>query len=253
MTHKWVKFQSAPTPLEPQRLVACLRRHVERYRGRPVAVLPRAGEAAADLGRMDIDGIEDDAIAASLRQDRPLLLSMIRRLLSEFADVATESARWLPGRLHKLKGSSQVVGAMKVARAAAEAALGDAPPEVRAASLRRLQVCLEGLAVAAAPHLDEESPRRLAIHEAQQLAGRQGAAPASSAEFAELRRLLEQQSARAGARVGAMAGSITAALGADRLSRLRIALEEFDFETALRASKGLVISRRRAFRWNGSS
>ncbi|MBI5257629.1 MAG: PAS domain S-box protein [Burkholderiales bacterium] len=223
-----------PKPLEPQRLVACLRRHVERCRGRPVAVLPRASETAAQIDRMHIDGIEDDAIAASLRQDRPLVLSMLRRLLSEFADVATESAPLLPGRLHKLKGSSQVVGAMKVARAAAEAeaALGNAPPEVHAASLRRLQECLEGLAVAAASHLDEES-RRLAIHEAQQLAGRQGAAPASSAEFAELRRLLEQQSARAGARVDAMAGSIMAALGADRLSRLRIALEEFDFETAL--------------------
>ena len=165
---------------------------------------------------------------------------MIRRLPSEFAEVATESARLLPGRLHMLKCSSQVVGAMKVARAAAEAeaALGDAPPEVRVASLRRLQVCLEGLVVAATAHLNEES-RRLAIHEAQQLAGRQGAATASSAEFAELRCLLEQQSARAGVHVDAMAGSIMAALGADRLSRLRIALEEFDFETSLRVLERL--------------
>ena len=94
-----------PKPLEPRRLIRCLRRHVEARRGQPLPVTPRQAAAApaADAGGLGIAGIDEDAIAPSLRRDRALLLSMVRRMLAEFGGLAAVPAADLAPLLHKLR------------------------------------------------------------------------------------------------------------------------------------------------------
>jgi signal transduction histidine kinase/DNA-binding response OmpR family regulator/HPt (histidine-containing phosphotransfer) domain-containing protein len=223
-------------PLEPQRLIRCLRRHIEGRRGFPIALRPRglsagSGPAAARLG---IEGIDDDAIATSLRQDRPLLLSMIRRLLADYPDIEACAPTALPAALHKLRGSAGVIGATELALTATrlEKALrspnGGVQPELLGALAQQLQaIGRSAQAVLAA------EAERLAMR--QQEARQGDPEPLTAQQRDELFALLSQQNVRAAALVETWAPQLRVSIGAEALAQLQTALEEFDFDTALRA------------------
>lgn len=111
-----------PKPLEPRRLVACLRRHVERGRGTPVPVLQRNGPVVVTElpAALEIEGIDDHRIALPLplRRDRALLLSLLRHLVGDLDMLSAKSTDLMPALLHRLRGSAQVVGAMALEEAA---------------------------------------------------------------------------------------------------------------------------------------
>ena len=220
-------------PLEPRRLIRCLRRHVEGRRGNPIPVLPRKAQtrSVAEPVRFDIEGIDDDAIAPSLRRDGPLLLSMIRRLLAEYPDLDAIPRHALSAAAHKLRGSAGVVGATELARAAAqlETALKAAPDGNLTELVDELDHQLKALGASA------REPLRL---ETERLSSRQPApSPGDAArltadELNELRQLIDQQNLRAAALVDDWATRLSTTIGAEALDRLRCALQEFDFAGA---------------------
>ncbi|MEN9543695.1 MAG: hypothetical protein RLZZ598_528, partial [Pseudomonadota bacterium] len=222
-----------PKPLEPRRLIRSLRRHVQVRRGAAVPVQPRPTPAAPGqaLPPLDIDGIEDDAIAPSLRRDRPLVLSMIRRLLAEFGALGAEPAQTLPARLHKLRGSAGVVGARELADAAQqlERALQAGDEVVQGTALTRLVGLLDAMARAARPALQAEDER---LASAQHALLAREEPPLSRAELDALMHQIELQDVRAVAQVEALAPRLLPMIGPDGLARLRSALEEFDFSAA---------------------
>lgn len=222
-----------PKPLEPRRLIRCLRRHVEARRGAGVTVQPRqAAPAPMEVpSPLRIDGIDDDAIAPSLRRDRPLVLSMIRRLLAEFGALGTEPAQDLPARLHKLRGSAGVVGAREVAEMArhAEWALREGDDTARDEALRNLASLLDAMAQSSQPALRAEE-ERLASEQCTLLT--RDEPPLTAAELGELMDLVELQDVRAVAHVDGLAPRLRSMIGPQRLAELRSALEEFDFGAA---------------------
>lgn len=221
-------------PLEPRRLIRCLRRHVERRRGTPIAVLARESKVDTPQEALNfgIDGIDDEAIAPSLRSDRPLMLSMIRRLLAEYADLGTVPRRDLHATIHKLRGSVGVVGATKLAAAAArlESALklpsDEGIPELVTDLVRQLNA----LGASALVPLQLEAER---LEFAQQERANTGAEPLTETEWAPLRTLIDQQNLRAATLVEDMAARLLASIGEASLGRLRAALQAFSFEDAL--------------------
>ncbi|PZP28220.1 MAG: hypothetical protein DI603_19940 [Roseateles depolymerans] len=224
-----------PKPLEPQRLIRCLRRHVERYRGEAVPVIPRVSAAAqATSQALHIDGLDTARIAPSVLQDQALVLSMLKRLLTEFGDIGTTPRGELPARLHKLRGSAQVVGAMEVARAAGELeklARDQSEADV-VAPQAALAERMAALATAAAPELERE---RLRLEAAQAEAAERARANglvAGDDTVRELLELIDQQSLQALERVEALAGPLASLLEDERLRRLHGALQEFDFRAA---------------------
>jgi len=224
-----------PKPLEPQRLIRCLRRHVERYRGEPVPVIPRATLAVqASMAALQIEGLDSSRIAPSVLQDQALVLSMLRRLLAEFADIGATPRVELPARLHKLRGSAQVVGAMELARAAGELetlARNEPGADVQA-PLGALAARLQALADAAAPALAREQARLEAEQADAAERARQAGLVANDDTVRELLELIERQSLEALDRVQALAGPLAALLPGDGLQRLRGALQDFDFTRA---------------------
>jgi two-component system sensor histidine kinase/response regulator len=235
-----------PKPLEPEQLITCLRRHVELRRDARIPVVPRlsiGGLAPASEG-LGIAGIDDDAIAAALRRDPALVLSMIRRLLAEFANLGAASAEELPALLHKLRGSAQVVGAQDLAEEIkrVEAQWPTADVDRAQAMQAALAGSIQALALAAEGPLAEES-RRLAgqLEQENQAAQAQGVS-LDPQSLAQLRELISQQSLRAAASVEELAAAISFSLGPKCLHALRTALQEFDFRAAQVALEGRVQS-----------
>jgi PAS domain S-box-containing protein len=227
-------------PLDAKRLVACLRRHVEQYRGHPWPVLPRRKSAAMAHGTADllgIDGIDERLIEPSLLIDPEVVPSMLRRLLDEFLDIGDLTMADLPARLHKLRGSARTVGADRVARAAdrAEAVLRQVPldPIASGREVQTLSARLRELDRSAEPSLQRWQLRREAATRAQALdMTHTHAPPLSEEQMQELRHTLERQSTRASARVEELARELHARIGPERLARLREALFEYDFAAA---------------------
>lgn len=234
-----------PKPIEPRRLIRCLRRHVEAQRGEPVPVQSRSVPPALAHApqRLDIAGIDEEAIAPSLRRDRPLILSMIRRLLAEFSDLASVPGSSLPQVLHKLRGSAGVVGARAVADAAraVELALRDGTHAgERELASARLVDLLGRLALAARGPLQAEADR-LAAQPLVALVGDE--APLDSTEVAELSQLIDQQNVRALAQVDTLAARLAITIGPQGLAELRSALQDFDFARAGQLLREGVVAR----------
>jgi len=168
-----------------------------------------------------------------LREDRPLLLSMIRRILGEFAGVVHEPLDTMRARMHKLRGSAEVIGAHGVAAAAArvEAASRADDDDAVHQALGELERRLQALAQAARPALADED-QRLAAAQADLIRQSVASPPASPAAMHELRELVVNQSAKARRQAHAMAPALVVDLGADGVARLLAALDEFDFSRA---------------------
>lgn len=91
----------------------------------------------APLAWPQIEGIDIADVTARLRGNQDLFVSLLARLLDEFADVGSPqpSAETAPAlqqaRLHKLKGSASMLGAHAIAQLAAAAEQACAAGEMR--------------------------------------------------------------------------------------------------------------------------
>ena len=225
-------------PLDPRRMIATLRSLVQRERGKVIPVQLRSKNGANGLPSakesLGIAGINEDYI-----DDRPLLLSMIRRLLAEFGSVSHEPTEGLQARMHKLRGSAQIVGAGEVAKSAhdVEVALKRADGSAVQLHLGQLQSLLDALMQAARPALDVEDQRLAAAQRAVEVRAA-NAEPMSPAALSKLRDLVASQSTRARQFATEHADGLAAALGVARMTRLMAALGEFDFQSAASALAG---------------
>jgi len=229
-----------PKPIDPRRMVASLRTHVERRTGQTIPVqLRRPWTGAAELtdkgrsSRSGIEGIDESAITPALRDDAALVVSMVRRLLAEFSGIADSDAQTWAAQLHKLKGSAQVVGATAVAAAAerAEAAQRAGDEVASRRDMAELSARLRELSQGAQQAIDTERVRET-TEQARLSVAAETTQPASQSALDELRRLVANQSTRARQLAVEMAAAWVASLGAPRYARLVKALEEFDFAQA---------------------
>lgn len=221
-------------PLNPMQMIASLRDQVERHTGRPIPVALRpASTAMATREAAWIVGIDPDALTPAVRDDRPLHLSMLRRLLAEFSTVADEPVEELPARMHKLRGGAYVLGATALADAAGRIEQACQGGDAGSLLLARanLRSALQQLHQAAQPALAAEDARLAATH-ADRVAQSSTSEALSPEALAELRRLVDDQSARARTQATEQAPALMATLGPDRVTRLLSALEAFDFERA---------------------
>lgn len=106
-------------PFEPQSLVLCLRKHCLR---RDDALLPGPHDGdppAMIVAWPRIDGIDAADVQSRCAGDVELFRSLLRRLLTEFADLEAPqtgaSDETLRARMHKLKGAAATLGARQVA------------------------------------------------------------------------------------------------------------------------------------------
>jgi PAS domain S-box-containing protein len=109
-------------PFDAKRLVSSILRHVDPKRHRTAAAIgtcePRT---RCKDSWLDIDGIDERDARERLGDDFNLFRSMLKRLLSEFADVSIPIAAINTGeladharRLHKLRGSAGTLGARTI-------------------------------------------------------------------------------------------------------------------------------------------
>lgn len=235
-----------PKPLDPQRLIRCLRRHVERYRQTPVPVRPRAGAAASEATTLapaaapaapDLDGFELAQVPNALRQDGPLYLSMLGRLLREFARVGDDPPEQRLARLHKLRGSAQVVGAAAIAAQAGalESRLRANPAHDAGPGLQALQRQMAALAASLQPRLDAEAARQAARQAASQARreGQPGGSQLRATDRDRLADLMTRQSVEALSLFEQLADALRSALPADQHAAMAEAVQEFNFAHAL--------------------
>jgi PAS domain S-box-containing protein len=121
-------------PFDPQTLIRKVRDLIDDARGAAPPIVALA-QAPAMLGNADIPGSLDASVVEQMfGDDVELFRKLLKRLVREFADLALPvaplpedegSMLLLQGRVHKLKGSSGMIGAASVARSAGalEAAL----------------------------------------------------------------------------------------------------------------------------------
>ncbi|MCR5865003.1 PAS domain-containing protein [Aquincola sp. J276] len=226
-------------PLDARSLVRCVRRHVERARGRALAVAPGDGIGLpADWPA--IEGIDAEGAAVRLGGDADLFVRLLGRMLDEFGDLAelsetapahgSASPPPLAARVHKLRGSAGTLGALAVQRLAgeAEAALLAEP------GATAVPPAMAALAHALAALMAQAQPVLLARARQQQQA-RDGAAAQAPLDTEALRRLqalLRAQDLNALPRFQALAPALQQAVGRTQFDALAARIDELDFEQA---------------------
>ncbi len=223
-------------PLDPPRLVRCVRRLVERARGATVPVLPRATRGTVETPTaINIHGIDDTAVSWPLRIDNDLYLSLLKRFLAEFETVTDTPMAELPQRLHKLRGSAQVVGAMAVAAAAGRlevAAQRSGDPALETLKIE-LQQRLHSLTQAAAASLHAQADRMATADAQAQHSAARAPVALPPDEVTALVALMERQSLDVMPLLNRLEPALRTALSAEDFASLRDALDEFDFSRAL--------------------
>jgi PAS domain S-box-containing protein len=231
-------------PLDPQLLVRVLRGWVESSRGAPLrAETVESKSIATSWQGPAIDGIDAPRVAGELNLGAAQLVSLLRRMLEEFADLAVpavvpaddDGRAALAARAHKLAGGASQLGAAAVHAAAdaLEMALRRRADEPAASALRDVAAALTTLAAACAPAFD-------AVRTAQQISD--VAADDTSITDVQrtdwLRRLalhdlgvLDQ--------IEAVAPALRLRLGC-RFAALQRALDELDFDAAHRLLRELA-------------
>jgi PAS domain S-box-containing protein len=159
-------------PFDPQKLVQTVRQHARlAYFPAPATIAEPIVVAPRGVGAWpDIDGIDSAAARGRFGDDVDLFRSLLGRLLTEFADIASSEISENPansvfaGRVHKLKGCAGTLGALVVHRLAGlieEACVVGNVQEIRLLTkqlgirIRRLQDAAPSAPDAAAA--DEES------------------------------------------------------------------------------------------------
>lgn len=157
-------------PLEPASLIRTLRRLIEQFRLEPLPVR----NLSARLQQKDeqawpvIPGIDAREAANRLGNDIDLFLGSLNKLFNEFADLEdtqlvqqllSRDAAALAGKLHKLRGSAGLLGAMALHRACGD---GESSIRKQASSaeqrlaLQQVSEALVALRAAAAPYLEAQ-------------------------------------------------------------------------------------------------
>jgi PAS domain S-box-containing protein len=129
-------------PFNPQALVYSILHHVSPVSGqvkRPAGRAPEPGMQPT-MPWPEIEGIDSDDARERLSNDFGLFKSALKRLLDEFSDVAIPAGAKDPailaihaGRMHKLRGSSGLLGAKAIQRLAGDAEAACAASEVELA------------------------------------------------------------------------------------------------------------------------
>jgi PAS domain S-box-containing protein len=231
-------------PFDAELLIRSLRRNVGRVRGGRVVSAPEPTDGAAPLPAdwPLIEGVDAADAFRRLGGDAGLLLSVLRRLLEEFEDLAgdligdmaradatvadDEASVDLAARLHKLQGSAGVIGVPDVRRWAvdAEAGLKEGDVDRAEAALRALGAALSALRRAAQPFFDAA--------DAAAQAGVVGT-PIGPEDLALLVDALRRQSMEAMSLVDDFAPSLRASLGKVRFVALSDAMRALQFKRAL--------------------
>ncbi len=235
-------------PLEPQRVIGCLRRHIEHYRKSPVIATTSPAPDNATRGKLgangrrtfelDIPGINMASVVQVVRDDPSVYLSMLQRFLDEFRDVATTEPEKTAARLHKMIGGSKVLGATLLAERAthierAARAQHDVRSDlgVLSAIIGRIEADARG-AFAAERVLVERS-EELALADAR------NADPISAEELGNLRVALEQHDFYATELVDQLAGNLRVSLPTEQFKELVSVVNGFDFDRAIQLLSSL--------------
>ena len=231
-------------PFDPVGLIMLLRQHIERSRGQR---LPTAARAADPTSKPEdwppLGGIDIAEAQRRLQADLPLFARLLRRLLSENADLLNLAADTPAGaersaaRFHKLVGTAGLLAAHDVRDAALEAEAAWLRPEQSAASrlpaLAQLSATLK--------HLNSAGQAWLARHDART---EPLAAPASgaleAADLASFRQALSSQNLAALGQFKRFAPALQASLPADRWAQLTTAMDSLDFANARLALDALA-------------
>jgi CheY-like chemotaxis protein len=226
-------------PFDPQSLIRKVRELVEEARGAalPVVVMAPSPPILNDSG---IPGSLDALVVQQMfGDDDELFRNLLQRILRDFADLSLPptllpedeaSMALLRERLHKLKGSSGMIGAANVARFAGafETALYEkaAAPRLQQISAR-LAAALTTLAeesrlyfggpwqAQGAAHAEIDTPPNLCIE-----------------DLDELRILLESQNLSAMDKFSEIAAALRKQSGQEKFDRLAQAVEELNFSFA---------------------
>ncbi|MBL8473576.1 MAG: CHASE domain-containing protein [Rhodocyclaceae bacterium] len=220
-------------PLDPNRLIRVLRRHVEHARGQPVALATRTSEPAVHAADWpELEGM--DGAAAKLRTGGDLALfgRVLRRLVEDYQDLGSQQSG-LPDaaaraalalRLHKLQGTSATVGATRLVEIAerAEAAVR-ADGEAAAAALA-------GELAAMAPQFEQ---LRCALARLAPSGAPAAPPPLDALALRDLRKLLVAHDLAAIERFELLVPALGARGSAGQFERLRSAMENLEFDRAI--------------------
>jgi HPt (histidine-containing phosphotransfer) domain-containing protein len=248
-------------PLDPEQLIWTVRHHVDAARGLPTPPWPvdppaAAGDAAAlaqvvepqaaaadhappSRGLPSIEGIDRDDASTRIGDDVRLFASLLARVLREFLPMAhtlpPPKAQWL-SQLHKLKGAAGMIGARRLATAAAELEAplkecGGEPALAPPALALRLTQAQQQLS-AVLQQLDEGSRAFLEDMSQEEAAEQPPAAP----DLQSVQRLTEQLKRHDLAALDsfqALSPALRATWGEPRWQRLRRAVDDLQFAQAL--------------------
>jgi CheY-like chemotaxis protein/HPt (histidine-containing phosphotransfer) domain-containing protein len=227
-------------PFEPLALIRKVRHLVEQARGAPIPLVIRDSRPATAAGAGSFMTCIDAATVQRLfGDDMPLFKSLLGRMLREFSDLALPvsvhdqaSRNAAMARVHKLKGSAGMIGALHVMRfaGAAEKALQQTRPvEVVDTILRQLASALTTLAEDARPLLAENIATADIASPAAGAADR----PSDSAfDIRGLQTLLEAQNLAALDGLNALSGALSGLLDKVSFDALRAAVEDLNFPRA---------------------
>ena len=227
-------------PFDPKAMVGLLRRRIESVRGAQLPLVPRAARPAALTASAwpSIEGIDAADVRIRLQDDLPLFTRLLRRLCEEFGDLAAAvpdpaagaDREVLAGRLHKLSGSSGLLGATDVRAAAgsAEAALrADAPPAAALPLMANVGSALRRLIAGAAVWLEPapvRSPPPLATS---------GQDEPTAAALTDLEGRLTRQDLSALPHFEALKPALRSVWTQVRFAAMEAAMERLDFGAAL--------------------
>ena len=232
-------------PFEPQALVSLLHRLVERARGTPLALVPRANAhvAAEDADPWPaIDGIDVRDAQRRLEGDLGLFTRLLNLLCDEFADLAQTTAPphdpvalgALTARLHKLAGSAGLLGAQRLQQAAAtaeSAARRDAAPDALAPRVAAVALALQDLLAASAGWRQQARQRR---RDGERPTSPAGASPVNDAALEQWHAQLRASDLGALAGFEQLAPYLRSRLGIDRFEAVETAVGRLAFDEVLR-------------------
>jgi PAS domain S-box-containing protein len=245
-------------PLDPALLVRTVYMHVSKRRGTPVAVAieENVNTQASAPHWPDIEGIDAAVSMKLLQGDEDLFVNLLQRFLSDYgnadfelpADHSPEARAAFIARVHKLRGSSGMLGAnaLNAIASTLEAQLRDidsqplkraALDELIASEIASLNSALRQLTVASSETRAGFSKKTATLRHRAPAQGDD--VQASTLDDAGLQKihaflqLLERQDLAAMGQVDNLMPHLTALMGEEDLGVLREAINTLDFASAM--------------------
>jgi PAS domain S-box-containing protein len=239
-------------PFDPQVLIRKVRSLVEQTRSEPIPVgMFDSKRARQPAGALLMSSIDAGVVQQMFAGDLTLFKSALSRMLRDYAVFAAPISHslddqgalgQLKARVHELRGSASLIGAIRIMRiaAAVEAALEQGRPlEVLQPLLGRLTSTYSEMRDEAEIWLAEQTEREAL-----------SAKPAprtdvGTADIEELYALLDSRNLAALDKFNLLSPSLSELLGAVRFDRLRDAIDNLDFPLGaqlMRESAALIIN-----------